>query len=138
MMGQDLAALRARAERLAALLGPAAQVVATNGFAGGGTLPDAGNPSMGVALYVDKLGVDRPGVDRPGVNRPGVDRPGVDRPGMDGPGADGPERVRAALREGRPPVVARVADDRVLLDMLTVQDCEVPEVAAAVQQVLAA
>ncbi len=103
MMGQDAAVLQARAERLAALLGPYARTEPTTGFAGGGTLPDAGIPSMGVGLRVD-----------------------------------GPERVKAALRDGRPPVVARVADGRVLLDMLTLSDDEVPEVAAAVQRALAA
>ena len=102
-MGQAPAALQARADRLAALLGPDARPEPTTGFAGGGTLPDAGIPSMGVGLHVD-----------------------------------GPERVRAALRDGQPPVIARVADGRVLLDMLTVGDDEVPEVAAAVQRALAA
>ncbi len=103
MMGQAPAALQARADRLAALLGPQARPEPTTGFAGGGTLPDAGIPSMGVALRVD-----------------------------------GPERVKAALRDGQPPVIARIADGRVLLDMLTVGDDEVPEVAAAVQRALAA
>jgi len=103
MMGQAPAALQARADRLAGLLGPVAQTVATTGFAGGGTLPDAGIPSAGVSLRLD-----------------------------------GPERMKAALRNGHPPVVARVADGRVLLDMLTVGDDEVAEVAAAVQQVMAA
>ena len=103
MMGQAPAALQARADRLAALLGAHAQPEPTTGFAGGGTLPDAGIPSVGVGLRVD-----------------------------------GPERVKAALRGGDPPVIARVAEGRVLLDMLAVGDDEVPEVAAAVQRVLAA
>ena len=103
MMNQAPAALQARADRLAALLGPQARPEPTTGFAGGGTQPDAGIPSMGVGLHVD-----------------------------------GPERVKAALRDGPPPVIARVADGRVLLDMLTVGDDEVPEIAAAVQRVLVA
>ena len=103
MMGQAPAALQARADRLAGLLGPHARPEPTTGFAGGGTLPGAGIPSMGVGLHVD-----------------------------------GPERVKAALRDGQPPVIARVAEGRVLLDMLTVGDDEVPEVAAAVQRALAA
>ena len=103
MMGQAPAALQARADRLAALLGPQARPEPTTGFAGGGTLPDAGIPSMGVGLHVD-----------------------------------GAARVKAALRDGSPPVIARVTDGRVLLDMLTVGDDEVPEVAAAVQRALAA
>lgn len=102
-MGQAPAALQARADRLAALLGPQARPEPTTGFAGGGTLPDAGIPSMGVGLHVD-----------------------------------GAARVKAALRDGRPPVIVRVADNRVLLDMLTVGDDEVSEVAAAVQRALAA
>ena len=102
MMAQPRVVLQARADRLAQLLGPRARPEPTTGFAGGGTLPDAGIPSVGVALLVDA-----------------------------------PERVKAALREGAPPVIARVADGHVLLDMLTVRDDEVPAIAAAVQQALA-
>jgi L-seryl-tRNA(Ser) seleniumtransferase len=36
------------------------------------------------------------------------------------PGAAGPDRLAAALRRGEPPVVVRVADDRVLVDLRTV------------------
>lgn len=50
---------------------------------------------------------------------------------------DAPERVKAALRNGAPPVIARIADGRLLLDMLTVRDDEVPEIAACVRQALA-
>ncbi len=50
---------------------------------------------------------------------------------------DAPERVKAALRDGAPPVIARIADGRLLLDMLTVRDDEVPEIAACVRQALA-
>ena len=102
-VNQAPAALQARADRLAALIGPEAKPEPTTGFAGGGTLPDAGIPSTGVALHVD-----------------------------------GAARIKGALRDGEPPVIARVADGRVLLDMLTVDDDEVPEVAAAVQRALAA
>ena len=52
MLGQDAAALHARAARLAALLGPCAQVEASEGFAGGGTLPTDGIPSAAVGLHV--------------------------------------------------------------------------------------
>ena len=51
---------------------------------------------------------------------------------------EAPERVRAALRDSRPPVIARVAEGRLLLDMLTVADDEVPEIAAALQQAMTA
>ena len=102
MMAQPRAVLQARAERLAHLLGPAASPEPTTGFAGGGTLPDAGIDSVGVALA-----------------------------------ADAPERVKAALRDGAPPVIARIADGRLLLDMLTVSDNELPEIAACVRQALA-
>ena len=103
MMGQAPAVLQARADRLAALLGPCAQPGPTTGFAGGGTLPDVGISSVGVLLHVY-----------------------------------GPEQVKTALRENSPPVIARVAEGRLVLDMLTVRDEEVPEVAAAVQRALAA
>ncbi len=102
MMAQTSAVLQARAERLTHLLGPAARPEPTTGFAGGGTLPDVGIPSVGVALLVDA-----------------------------------PEQVKTALRDGAPPVIARVADGRVLLDMLTVRDDELPAIAAAVRQALA-
>ncbi len=102
MMGQHPATLQARAERLAALIGPAAQPIATTGFAGGGTLPDAGIPSVAVALRLDA-----------------------------------PDAVKAALRHGSTPVIARVADGCLLLDMLTVADGEVREIADALHAALA-
>jgi L-seryl-tRNA(Ser) seleniumtransferase len=48
-----------------------------------------------------------------------------------------PETVAARLRAFSPPVVGRIADGRVLLDMLAVQDSEVETVAAAVLACLA-
>jgi len=50
MMGQSAATLRARAERLAGLLGGMAELAATTGFAGGGTLPGVAIASVGVCL----------------------------------------------------------------------------------------
>lgn len=41
------------------------------------------------------------------------------------------------LRSGQPAVVGRIKEDRLLLDMLTVSDSELPELAAAVRTVLA-
>ena len=50
-MGQSGAVLRARAERLAGLIGPRAQVEPTQGFAGGGSLPNEVIASAGVVLH---------------------------------------------------------------------------------------
>jgi L-seryl-tRNA(Ser) seleniumtransferase len=43
------------------------------------------------------------------------------------------EALDARLRAGRPPLVGRIADDRLLLDCRTIADDEVPLVIAAVQ-----
>jgi L-seryl-tRNA(Ser) seleniumtransferase len=43
----------------------------------------------------------------------------------------GPDRLAAALRSGSPPVVVRVAEDRVLLDLRTVLPDEEPLLLAA-------
>jgi L-seryl-tRNA(Ser) seleniumtransferase len=40
-------------------------------------------------------------------------------------------RLDADLRRSRPPVIGRIADDRLLLDCRTVADDEVPLIAAA-------
>ena len=42
----------------------------------------------------------------------------------------------ALLRTGQPAVVGRIADGRLLLDMLTVSDAELPELAEALKPVL--
>jgi seryl-tRNA(Sec) selenium transferase len=47
------------------------------------------------------------------------------------------ETLAARLRTFSTPVVGRIADGRVLLDMLTVADCEVETVAVAVLACLA-
>jgi L-seryl-tRNA(Ser) seleniumtransferase len=39
---------------------------------------------------------------------------------------EGPDAAAAALRAGGPPVVARVAEDRLLLDLRTVDPAEEP------------
>jgi L-seryl-tRNA(Ser) seleniumtransferase len=44
----------------------------------------------------------------------------------------GPTRLAAALRAGRPPVVARVADDRLVLDLRTVRPGDESVLRAAV------
>jgi L-seryl-tRNA(Ser) seleniumtransferase len=102
MMAQGEAVLRVRAERLAAALGGAGKIVPTTGYAGGGTLPDAGVPSLGVALAEGSA-----------------------------------ERLKARLRDADPPVIARIADGLLMLDMLTVADDEIADIAAAVRQALA-
>jgi L-seryl-tRNA(Ser) seleniumtransferase len=51
-MGQGQAQLAERAERLAAMIGPPAQVEPSVGFTGGGTLPSAPIASMAVSLGV--------------------------------------------------------------------------------------
>jgi L-seryl-tRNA(Ser) seleniumtransferase len=101
-MAQTRAGLRARADALAALIGPFARPEPSIGFAGGGTLPGEGIPSIGVRLSL----------------------------------AD-PERLAARLRRGRPAVVGRIVDGCLLLDMLTVDDSELPEIAQAVREALA-
>jgi L-seryl-tRNA(Ser) seleniumtransferase len=100
-MSQAPAELRARAERLVHKLGPLAAgwccaIVPTTGFAGGGTLPDAGIPSIGLSLRSEHCE---------------------------------PERLKSLLRAGDPPVVGRIADGVVLLDMLTVDDDELAPLA---------
>jgi len=52
MLAQSEAVLAERAGRLAALLGPEAQVVPSSGYAGGGTLPGRPIPSASVCLTV--------------------------------------------------------------------------------------
>jgi L-seryl-tRNA(Ser) seleniumtransferase len=99
-LGQTQAVLRARAERLADLVGPVAAILPTTGYAGGGTLPDAAIASIGVTLRPDGWH---------------------------------PEALKARLRAARPPVIARLAEGAVLLDMLTLDDGEIAEVAAAVR-----
>jgi L-seryl-tRNA(Ser) seleniumtransferase len=42
------------------------------------------------------------------------------------PGGVGAERLAARLRQGRPPVVARLADDRVVIDLRTVEPSDEP------------
>jgi L-seryl-tRNA(Ser) seleniumtransferase len=47
------------------------------------------------------------------------------------PGPAGPDRLAAALRRGAPPVVARVAEDRLLVDLRTVRPDEEKDLLAA-------
>ncbi len=49
-----------------------------------------------------------------------------------------PERLKTLLRRCRLPVISRIANGRVLLDMLTVDDHELPDIADAVRRALSA
>ncbi len=105
MMGQTRPVLHARAERLAGLLGPFAEIEATVGYAGGGTLPSAGIESVGVSLHL----------------------------------ADpAPERLKGLLRGSRLPIISRIANGRVVLDMLTVGDHDLSDLAEAVSRAMSA
>jgi seryl-tRNA(Sec) selenium transferase len=50
----------------------------------------------------------------------------------------GPARLAAVLRAGRPPVVARVADDRLILDLRTVSTGDEPTLRDALVRAVAA
>jgi len=44
--------------------------------------------------------------------------------------------LASRLRAGRPPVIGRIADDRLLLDMCTVEDVQIADIAGAVRKAL--
>ncbi len=99
MLDQDEAMLAARAERLVGLLDGCIETVIepSEGYAGGGTLPESVIPSRAVVLHADA------------------------------------EMLAAQLRRHRPPVVGRISGGRLLLDMLTIADDEVPILAEAIK-----
>jgi len=99
MLACPAEALRARALKLAALIGPhhGATIVETTSTVGGGASPLAELPSWGVALSGSADALDR------------------------------------ALRAANVPVVARVIDDRLVLDVRTISDDELEDAAAAVR-----
>ena len=90
MIGASGDERRTCADRLAAALG--AEVVATVGRAGGGTMPLLEIPSWAVALN-----------------------------------APDPEAVAARLRSGEPSVAGRIADGRLLLDVVALSDADLDE-----------
>jgi L-seryl-tRNA(Ser) seleniumtransferase len=49
----------------------------------------------------------------------------------------GATAAAAALRAGDPPVIGRIADEHLIIDMLAVTDAELPDLAAAIRSVLA-
>jgi L-seryl-tRNA(Ser) seleniumtransferase len=108
MLAQDEGALQARAERLQALLagvdGLDVEIAAEVGYAGGGSLPEAGIPTRALRLRPRNIGVDE---------------------------------LARRLQAHRPPVVARIAHGRLVLDPRTVRDGEVAEVGQAVREGLA-
>jgi L-seryl-tRNA(Ser) seleniumtransferase len=110
MLAQTDAALHARAQRLAQLLDGTAEVKveASQGYAGGGALPEQRLASWAVTLSVGKLAH----------------------------GELAPDALAAQLRAGRPGVVGRVGGGALILDMLTVADEDVIELAAAVRAAL--
>jgi L-seryl-tRNA(Ser) seleniumtransferase len=101
MLAQDETALEARAEALRRQVG-AGDVIATDGFAGGGSLPEERVASRALALDP----------------------------------AEGPDAAAAALRAGAPAVVGRIAQGRLLIDLLTVTDAELPALAEALKAIL--
>jgi L-seryl-tRNA(Ser) seleniumtransferase len=90
MIGASGDERRERADRLAAALG--AEVVATVGRAGGGTMPLLEIPSWAVAL-----------------------------------GGPDPEALAARLRSGEPAVAGRIADGRLLLDVVALSEADLDE-----------
>jgi L-seryl-tRNA(Ser) seleniumtransferase len=93
----DVAALRTRADRLAAAIGAPAYAVESQAAVGGGGAPGVMLPSAAVAL---------------------------------------PPALAGRLRLGDTPVVGRVHDDRLLLDLLTVPEEHDDLVVAAVRRAL--
>jgi L-seryl-tRNA(Ser) seleniumtransferase len=95
------AALKARAERLAAVLQDAdvpAAVVETASQVGGGALPTQELSSYGVAVHPD--------------------------------GGVSPNQLEAYFRAGRPPIIGRIVKDQFLLDVRTLDDDDFAEIAA--------
>jgi L-seryl-tRNA(Ser) seleniumtransferase len=87
--------LRARAERWQAALatrGIAGEVIATRSTVGGGSLPEETLPTWALAFDTAALAAHRLT----------------------------PDTFAAALRSGDPPIVARIAEDRLLLDLRTI------------------
>lgn len=94
--------LAARAKRLAAAIGAAAEVVTASGRVGGGALPLLELEGPAVALRCEKT----------------------------------PVEITQALRVADPPVIARINQDKVLLDPRTVSEDELELVAAATRAAL--
>lgn len=98
MIGQGAASLRARAEQLRDLAGTG-DVVVSDGFTGGGALPQ--ERIVSAALSLDPAG--------------------------------GADAAAALLRIGDPPIIGRIHDGRLLIDVLAVSESEMPVLAAALR-----
>ncbi|HEU5098908.1 MAG TPA: L-seryl-tRNA(Sec) selenium transferase [Roseiflexaceae bacterium] len=98
-------ALQARAERLAAAIGGGAAVLACRSAVGGGSLPGETLPSFAVALG---------------------------QPGSGWAGAT-PDDIARRLRQATPPVIGRITDERLLLDVRTVLEEQEAALVAAVR-----
>ncbi|MDE2481040.1 MAG: L-seryl-tRNA(Sec) selenium transferase [bacterium] len=98
MLGTSCEELRARGDAYAAAI-PGARIVDTESFVGGGTLPHARIPSVGIAFSTPY-----------------------------------PDALAEALRRARTPIVARVGDGAVLLDLRTVAPSEDRAVIAALER----
>jgi L-seryl-tRNA(Ser) seleniumtransferase len=101
MLAQDEATLQARAQTLRELVGTG-DVIPTDGYAGGGSLPEERVTSRALALDP----------------------------------AAGPDVAAAALRASTPAVVGRIAQGRLVIDLLTVTDAELPALAGALKAIL--
>jgi L-seryl-tRNA(Ser) seleniumtransferase len=101
MMRQSVAEIRARAKRLQAALPDtvSAEIIASSGHLGGGSMP--GQEIASVALCISSA-------------------------------QRSPEKLALRLRRQRPAVLPRLSEGRLLLDLLTVSDDEVPQLAAAI------
>ena len=110
MLGQDLATLQARAMRL------------------GGALDAHGAPRLEWSVRPSEAFAG-------GGTLPAQGR--ESRALLLTPPRGGAERLAGRLRDGRPPVVARIAEARLVFDVLTVADAEVEELADRVAAALA-
>src|SRR5438552_16928756 len=110
--------LRARAERLAAAIGGSdIMVVACSCAIGGGSLPGETLPSFAVAIAFDSAAP-------------------LSGDGGQAWGAARPDSLARVLRHGMPPVVGRIAEDRLLLDVRTVLEEQEDALVEAVRNVM--
>lgn len=113
--------LERRARALAEALGEGADALPSQGAVGGGTYPGVTLPSWGVALEpagahaADASGADASPADKSPTT-----------------GSSGPHRLAELLRSAPTPVVGRIVDDRLVLDLRTVEEDEEPLLAASV------
>jgi L-seryl-tRNA(Ser) seleniumtransferase len=109
-LGASLDQLRARASHIGTSLPMKAnaKIIESTATVGGGAFPTARIPSIAIQLGGPSLRV----------------------------GASSASELEAALRHGDPPVIARIMDDRVLVDLRTILPVEDEELRAALQVAL--